>query len=59
MGVATELIADGLMGEMTQQFNQSVAVALGFPPLNSSDPMVPPCGEWPECNRTGTPNRVS
>ncbi|GAB1309838.1 D-alanyl-D-alanine- [Madurella fahalii] len=41
-----------LMGEMTQQFNQSVAVALGFPPLNRSDPTLPPCGAWPLCNRT-------
>lgn len=43
----------GLMGEMTQQYGQDVAVALGFPPLNSSDPTLPPCGAWPLCNRTG------
>ncbi|KAK4223849.1 D-alanyl-D-alanine-carboxypeptidase/endopeptidase AmpH [Podospora fimiseda] len=42
----------GLMGEMTQQYSQEVAVALGFPPLNNSDPTLPPCGAWPLCNRT-------
>ncbi|KAK4152674.1 D-alanyl-D-alanine-carboxypeptidase/endopeptidase AmpH [Chaetomidium leptoderma] len=42
----------GLMSEVTQEFNQSQAVGLGFPPLNSSDPMLPQCGEWPQCNRT-------
>ncbi|KAK3985073.1 D-alanyl-D-alanine-carboxypeptidase/endopeptidase AmpH [Cladorrhinum sp. PSN332] len=42
----------GLMGEMTQQYGQDVAVALGFPPLNRSDPTLPPCGAWPLCNRT-------
>ena len=42
------------MGEMTQEFNQTEAVGLGFPPLNNSDPMLPQCGEWPQCNRTGT-----
>ncbi|KAK4160206.1 D-alanyl-D-alanine-carboxypeptidase/endopeptidase AmpH [Cladorrhinum sp. PSN259] len=42
----------GLMGEMTQQYGQDVAVSLGFPPLNGSDPTLPPCGAWPLCNRT-------
>ncbi|KAK4187919.1 D-alanyl-D-alanine-carboxypeptidase/endopeptidase AmpH [Podospora australis] len=42
----------GLMGEMTQQYDQSDAVALGFPPLDSSDKTLPPCGAWPLCNRT-------
>ncbi|KAL2139044.1 hypothetical protein VTI28DRAFT_5855 [Corynascus sepedonium] len=42
----------GLMSEVTQEFNQSDAVQLGFPPLEQSDPMLPKCGEWPQCNRT-------
>ncbi|KAK3392691.1 beta-lactamase/transpeptidase-like protein [Podospora didyma] len=42
----------GLLGELSQQYNQSIAVALGFPPLNSSDPSLPKCGQWPLCNRT-------
>jgi hypothetical protein len=43
------------MGEITQEFNQTEVVGLGFPPLNNSDPMLPQCGEWPQCNRTGKP----
>ncbi|KAL2168551.1 hypothetical protein VTG60DRAFT_7156 [Thermothelomyces hinnuleus] len=35
----------GLMSEVTQEFNQSQAVELGFPPLQDSDPMLPKCGE--------------
>ncbi|KAK0735260.1 beta-lactamase/transpeptidase-like protein [Lasiosphaeria miniovina] len=42
----------GLLGELSQQINQSTAVSLGLPPLNSSDPMLNPCGQWPLCNRT-------
>ncbi|AEO69810.1 uncharacterized protein THITE_2056623 [Thermothielavioides terrestris NRRL 8126] len=42
----------GLMSEVTQEMNLTEAVSLGFPPLNSSDPMLPKCGEWPQCNRT-------
>ncbi|KAK3342051.1 beta-lactamase/transpeptidase-like protein [Lasiosphaeria hispida] len=42
----------GLLGEVTQQMNQSTVVGYGFPPLNSSDPTLPPCGLWPLCNRT-------
>ncbi|KAK4248994.1 D-alanyl-D-alanine-carboxypeptidase/endopeptidase AmpH [Corynascus novoguineensis] len=42
----------GLMSEVTQEFNQSDAVQLGFPPLEPSDPMLPKCGQWPQCNRT-------
>ncbi|AEO59506.1 hypothetical protein MYCTH_2128565 [Thermothelomyces thermophilus ATCC 42464] len=42
----------GLMSEVTQEFNQSQAVELGFPPLQDSNPMLPKCGEWPQCNRT-------
>jgi hypothetical protein len=45
------------MSEITQEFNQSEAVGLGFPPLEDSDPMLPKCGEWPQCNRTGKSNR--
>ncbi|KAH6853109.1 beta-lactamase/transpeptidase-like protein [Chaetomium sp. MPI-CAGE-AT-0009] len=42
----------GLMSEVTQEFNQSDAVGLGFPPLEDSDPLLPKCGQWPQCNRT-------
>ncbi|KAL2195545.1 beta-lactamase/transpeptidase-like protein [Corynascus similis CBS 632.67] len=42
----------GLMSEVTQEFNQSDAIQLGFPPLEQSDPMLPKCGQWPQCNRT-------
>ena len=49
---------DGLMGEMTQEFNQTEAVGLGFPPLNNSDPLLPQCGQWPQCNRTGMLRRT-
>ncbi|KAL1837605.1 hypothetical protein VTJ49DRAFT_3623 [Mycothermus thermophilus] len=42
----------GLMGEITQELGREVAVDLGFPPLDDSDPMLPPCGLWPQCNRT-------
>lgn len=41
------------MSEVTQEFNQSDAIQLGFPPLEQSDPMLPKCGQWPQCNRTG------
>jgi hypothetical protein len=40
------------MGEVTQELGRDVAVEIGFPPLNDSDPMLPPCGLWPQCNRT-------
>lgn len=43
---------DGLLGELTQENNQSVTTAWGLPPLNSSDPTLPQCGEYPQCNRT-------
>ncbi|KAK4234246.1 beta-lactamase/transpeptidase-like protein [Achaetomium macrosporum] len=42
----------GLMGEVSQEFDRSQAVGLGFPPLSKEDPMLPPCGQWPQCNRT-------
>ncbi|KAL2270730.1 hypothetical protein VTJ83DRAFT_101 [Remersonia thermophila] len=42
----------GLMGEITQELGRDLAVDLGFPPLNDSDPTLPPCGLWPQCNRT-------
>ncbi|KAK3309353.1 beta-lactamase/transpeptidase-like protein [Chaetomium strumarium] len=42
----------GLMGEVTQEFDQNEAVGLGFPPLSKGDPMLPSCGQWPQCNRT-------
>ena len=44
---------DGVLGEITQQYNQSTMVGLGFPPLNYSDPTLPKCGVSPLCNRTG------
>lgn len=44
---------DGLLGELTQEKNQTELVGYGFPPLNDSDPTLPKCGEWPECNRKG------
>ena len=42
-----------MLGELTQERNQSEVVSYGFPPLNGSDPTLPKCGEWPQCNRTG------
>ncbi|KAH8905807.1 beta-lactamase/transpeptidase-like protein [Coniochaeta sp. PMI_546] len=42
----------GLLGEITQEMNQTQVVSYGFPPLNDSDPTLPQCGEWPQCNRT-------
>ncbi|KAK1752774.1 D-alanyl-D-alanine-carboxypeptidase/endopeptidase AmpH [Echria macrotheca] len=42
----------GVLGEVTQQLNQSTMVGIGFPPLNSSDPTLPKCGIHPLCNRT-------
>ncbi|KAK3693322.1 beta-lactamase/transpeptidase-like protein [Podospora appendiculata] len=42
----------GLMGEITQEYDQNTAVAVGFPPLSSSDPTFPKCGAYPLCNRT-------
>ena len=48
----TESATDALMGEVTQQVDQGTAVAIGFPPLNRSDPTLPKCGAWPHCNRT-------
>lgn len=46
-------LPDGLLGELTQEMSQTRVVSYGFPPLNSSDPTLPKCGEWPQCNRTG------
>jgi hypothetical protein len=46
------------MSEVTQEFNQSDAVGLGFPPLEDSDPLLPKCGQWPQCNRTGMSKTV-
>jgi hypothetical protein len=46
------------MGEVTQEFSQSQAVALGFPPLSAEDPLLPKCGEWPQCNRTGRSSTI-
>ncbi|TPX16053.1 uncharacterized protein E0L32_000387 [Thyridium curvatum] len=47
----TGLVRDyAQVGEITQEYNQSVAMALGFPPLPNAS--IPTCGEWPLCNRT-------
>ncbi|KAK0631248.1 beta-lactamase/transpeptidase-like protein [Immersiella caudata] len=52
-GQISGIIRDyGILGETTQQFNQSMLVGLGFPPLNRSDPTLNPCGAYPLCNRT-------
>jgi hypothetical protein len=42
--------SDGLLGEVTQNMNLNTAQSVGFPPLESSE--VPPCGDYPLCNRT-------
>ena len=41
---------DGVLGEILNDFNQSAAEKIGFPPLPDSE--VPTCGAWPLCNRT-------
>jgi hypothetical protein len=45
------MIADSLMGELTQTIAPNVSVEIGFPPLPAAE--VPTCGAYPLCNRTG------
>jgi hypothetical protein len=52
-------VTDGMLGELTQEKNQTELVGYGFPPLNDSDPTLPKCGEWPMCSRQGKPAAMS
>ncbi|ORY63282.1 beta-lactamase [Pseudomassariella vexata] len=38
-----------IVGELTQENNQSSLIAQGFPPAPVND--TPTCGEWPQCSR--------
>ncbi|KAK4116823.1 beta-lactamase/transpeptidase-like protein [Canariomyces notabilis] len=45
-------LAGQLSGAIRDCERPAMLAALGFPPLNSSDLTLPPCGAWPLCNRT-------